>query len=79
MLVDAISHSLGNHVERCLNKLKCSRRFATRYYKTEASYLGPIHIIDAYLWVRSFPTWTKHAVMVQLFWLPLSKHARDCY
>lgn len=40
--VDAITYALQNHVERCFNKLKCSRRLATRYDKTATSYLGDL-------------------------------------
>jgi hypothetical protein len=35
---------LRNRVERCFNKLKNSRRLATRYDKTTASYLGFVQI-----------------------------------
>ena len=38
--IDRITYALRNHVERCFNKMKCSRRLATRYDKTAASYLG---------------------------------------
>jgi len=54
--VDAITYALRNRVERCFNKLKCSRRLATRYDKTAASYLGFIQIVAARLWVRSLST-----------------------
>jgi transposase len=54
--VDAITYALRNRVERCFNKLKCSRRLATRYDKTAASYLGFIHIAAARIWVRSLST-----------------------
>lgn len=56
ILVDAITYALRNRVERCFNKLKCSRRLATRYDKTAASYLGFIQIAAARLWVRSLST-----------------------
>lgn len=54
--VDSITYALRNRIERCFNKLKCSRRFATRYDKTAASYLGFIHIIAARLWIKSLST-----------------------
>ena len=54
--VDAITYALRIRVERCFNKLKCSRRLATRYDKTAASYLGFIQIAAARLWVRSLST-----------------------
>lgn len=56
IIVDVITYALRNRVERCFNKLKCSRRLATRYDKTAASYLGFIHIVAARLWVRSLST-----------------------
>jgi len=49
-------YALRNQVERCFNKLKCSRRLATRYDKTAASYLGFIHIVSTRLWFRSLST-----------------------
>jgi transposase len=55
-MVDGITYALRNIVERCFNKMKCSRRLATRYDKTAASYLGFIHITAARLWFRSLST-----------------------
>jgi hypothetical protein len=46
--------TLRNHVERCFNKLKCSKRLATRYVKTAASYLDFVQIAAARLWTRQF-------------------------
>jgi transposase len=54
--IDGITYALRNRIERCFNKLKCSRRLTTRYDKTAASYLGFIHIASARLWVRSLST-----------------------
>jgi transposase len=54
--VDGVTYALRNRVERCFNKLKCSRRFATRYDKTATSYLGFIQLIAARLWVKSLST-----------------------
>jgi transposase len=54
--ISTITYKLRNRVERCFNKLKCSRRIATRYDKTAESYLGFIHITAARLWVRSLST-----------------------
>ena len=50
--VEPFVYALRNHVERCVNKLKCSRRLATRYDKTAASYLGFVQITAARLWTR---------------------------
>ncbi|MXN63854.1 transposase [Stappia sp. GBMRC 2046] len=33
-------YALRNHIERCFNRLKHSRRIATRYDKTAKSFLG---------------------------------------
>ena len=54
--VDGFIYALRNQIERCFNKFKCSRRLATRYDKTAASYLGIIHIVAARLWFRSLST-----------------------
>ena len=40
--IDGITYALRNHVERCFNKMKCSRRLATRYDKTAAE-LSRVH------------------------------------
>ena len=42
--VDGHIYALRNRIERCFNKLKNSRRMATRYDKTTASYLGFVQI-----------------------------------
>ncbi|WP_413840884.1 MULTISPECIES: IS5 family transposase [Alphaproteobacteria] len=51
---DTVTYALRNRIERCFAKLKCSRRLATRYDKTSASYLGFIHIAAARLWTNQF-------------------------
>ncbi len=51
---DTVTYALRNRIERCFAKLKCSRRLATRYDKTSASYLGFIHIAAARLWINQF-------------------------
>lgn len=57
--VDRMMHALRNHVERCFNKTKCSRRLATRYDKSAASYLGFVQIVAARLWVKILPLWRR--------------------
>ncbi len=54
--IDTFIYALRNRIERCFNKLKCSRQLATRYDKTATSYLGFIHIVAARLWFRSLST-----------------------
>ena len=38
--IDGYIYALRNLIERCFSKLKHSRRLATRYDKTAASYIG---------------------------------------
>jgi transposase len=52
--VDDHIYALRNRIERCFNKLKNSRRLATRYDKTMASYLGFVHIAAIRIWMRAF-------------------------
>ncbi len=50
--VDMAVYTLRNLVERCFNRLKNSRRIATRYDKTAESFLGFIDIACIHLWCR---------------------------
>ncbi len=52
--IDGHIYALRNRIERCFNKLKNSRRLATRYDKTADSYLGFIHIAAVRLWFKHF-------------------------
>jgi len=52
--VDGYIYALRNRIERCFNKLKNSRRLATRYDKTARSYLGFVRIAAIRLWMREF-------------------------
>jgi transposase len=52
--VDGHIYALRNRIERCFNKLKNSRRMATRYDKTTASYLGFVQIAAIRVWTRAF-------------------------
>jgi len=49
--VDMTIYTLRNMVERCFNKLKNSRRLATRYDKTADSFLGFVDIACIRLWL----------------------------
>ena len=51
---DGHVYALRNRIERCLNKLKNSRRLATRYHKTAERYLGFVLIAAVRLWTRIF-------------------------
>lgn len=53
-VIDGYIYALRNLIERCFAKLKHSRRLATRYDKTAASYIGFVLIASARLWVRHF-------------------------
>ena len=43
-----------NHVERLFNRLKQTRRIATRYDKTAASFLGFLCLAAAKLWLTHY-------------------------
>lgn len=55
-VVDRAIYTLRNRVERCFNKLKNSRRLATRYDKTADSFLGFIDIACIRLWLHHLST-----------------------
>lgn len=52
--IDSFIYALRNLIERCFSKLKQSRRLATRYDKTAASYIGFVLIASTRLWIRHF-------------------------
>ena len=52
--VDGHIYALRNRIERCFNKLKNTRRLATRYDKTRDSYLDFVHIAAIRLWTKPF-------------------------
>ena len=45
-------YKLRNRIERCFNKLKHFRRFATRYDRRAALYLAFVHVAAIALWLR---------------------------
>jgi len=45
-------YKLRNRVERCFNKLKHFRRFATRFDRLASHYLAFVHIAASMLWMR---------------------------
>jgi transposase len=49
---DPLIYKLRNRIERCFNKLKHFRRFATRFDRLAAHYLAFIHIAASMLWMR---------------------------
>jgi transposase len=49
---DPMVYKLRNRIERCFNKLKHFRRFATRYDRLAAHYLAFTHIAAVMIWMR---------------------------
>jgi transposase len=41
-----------NRIERCFNKLKHFRRFATRYERRTLHFNGFVHLAAAMIWIR---------------------------
>ena len=54
--VDMTIYTLRNRVERCFNKLKNSRRLATRYDKTADSFLSFVDVACIRLWLHNLAT-----------------------
>lgn len=50
--VDKAKYALRNRIERFFNRLKHSRRIATRYDKLASSFLGFIQIATIRQWIR---------------------------
>ena len=50
--VDRTLYRLRNLVERCFNKLKHFRRFATRYDRRAIHFLGFVHLAATMIWLR---------------------------
>ena len=49
---DEVAYKDRNRIERCFNKLKHCRRFATRYDRRTDHYLAFIHLAAVMLWLR---------------------------
>ena len=49
---DKTAYRLRNAIERCFNRLKHFRRFATRFDRLASHYLAFIHIAASMLWMR---------------------------
>ena len=52
--IDGAIYALRNRIERCFNRLKNSRRFATRYDKLAETFGGFVHLVAIRLWLRHF-------------------------
>ena len=51
---DGLIYALRNRIERGINRLKHSRRVATRYDKTATSFLGFVQLAAVRVWLRHF-------------------------
>ena len=49
---DAVLYKLRNRIERCFNRLKHFRRFATRYDRRAEHYLAFVQIAAIAIWLR---------------------------
>jgi transposase len=49
---DPTLYRVRNRIERCFNKLKHFRRFATRFDRRSVHFLAFIHIASAMIWMR---------------------------
>ena len=49
---DTALYKTRNRIERCFNKLKHFRRFATRFDRRAVHFLAFIHLAAAMLWMR---------------------------
>lgn len=48
---DAAAYKHRNRIERCFNKLKHFRRFATRYERRTIHFIGLIHLAASMIWM----------------------------
>ena len=49
---DPVLYRMRNRIERCFNKLKHFRRFATRYDRLAVHYAAFVHIAAVMIWMR---------------------------
>jgi len=49
---DRVIYRYRNRIERCFNRLKHFRRFATRYDRRAAHFLAFIHLAAAMIWMK---------------------------
>ena len=61
--IDGAIYALRNLIERCFNKLKHSRRLATRDDMTTESYLGFVLIASARLWCKHLAKLGGHTTL----------------
>ena len=49
---DVIAYKHRNRIERCFNRLKHFRRFATRYERRTIHFTGFVHLAATMIWLR---------------------------
>jgi len=49
---DAATYKHRNRIERCFNRLKHFRRFATRYDRRTLHFLGFVHLAASAIWLQ---------------------------
>jgi transposase len=49
---DTVAYRLRNRIERCFNRLKHCRRFATRYKRRTSHFSGFVFIAATMIWMR---------------------------
>jgi transposase len=49
---NATSYEQRNRIERCFNRLKHFRRFATRYDRRTINFSGFVHLAAIMIWLR---------------------------
>jgi transposase len=52
--IDRAIYAFRNRIERCFNRLKNARRFATRYDKLAETFAGFVDLVLIRLWLRHF-------------------------
>ena len=52
--IDGEIYALRNRIERCFNRLKNARRFATRYDKLAETFGDFVQLVAIRLWLRHF-------------------------
>ena len=50
--IDTATYAMRNRIERFFNKIKHSRRVATRYDKLQSSFLGFVQLATIRCWIR---------------------------
>jgi transposase len=49
---DELAYIQRNHIERCFNRIKHFRRFATRYDRRTIHFQGFVYLVASMIWLR---------------------------